>query len=71
MEHAIASKIRNLKRNGYAISGVTHDGVVILKSPRGRSKLTDKQISAAVAAVRSPSANSLAGSVTTPHSKRK
>lgn len=48
-----ASKLRSLKRSGYAVAGITRDGVAILKSPRGNSTVTDRQIAAAVASVRS------------------
>jgi hypothetical protein len=59
MEKVNASRLRSLKRQGYAIAGVTHDGVAILKSPRGTSRLSDKQITAAVASVRSMAASAL------------
>lgn len=59
VERIETSKLRSLKRNGYAVAGVTSDGVAILKSPRGSSRLTDRQIAAAVASVRSIASSAL------------
>jgi hypothetical protein len=50
--HAMAKKpTKALRKDGYAVAGVTHDGVGILKSGRA-THFTDREVREAIAKVR-------------------
>ncbi len=55
MNKATSNRIRKLRRDGYAVAGVAHDGVVILRSRGRATHFTDKQLDEAIASLRSTS----------------